>query len=237
MITAKKLLFTAILSVILLPCCFAQTKAAHPANIPDADRLGETCAQILKMNSTEWVAYFLDQAAAAATEKPAISLRAIASYGKCYDGRTNRLAATLGKSGKGPLMGANGNFRDFERSLDDFTAKALSAVNAADDSPIAAYAHLFEKQFRYQFYQSYVQKDLLSRPLTPEESDEFSKAKNHLGEVLGLLPDAQLHSVHAAFREIFEGAPVSDVPKLELYRLAIFILAPAKDKPFAPPPF
>ena len=237
MITAKKFLFTVILSAIFLSCCFAQTKAAYPANIPDPDRLGETCAQILKMSSTAWVAHFVDQAAAAATEKPTITLRAIASYGKCYDVRTNRLAATLGKSGKGPLMGANGNFRDFQKVLDDFTAKALAAAKAADDSQKAAYAHLYEKQFRYQFYQSYVQKDLLSRPLTPEESDDFARAKNHFGEVLGLLPDAQLHSVHSRFREIFEGAPVSDVTKLELYRFAIFILAPAKDKPFALPPF
>ena len=222
--------------ILLLPYCSAQTRTARPAPA-DPDRLGQTCAQILKMTSSDWVAYFNQKSAQDTPQNPAEVIRAVAAYGKCYDERTKRLAATLGKSGKGPLMGANGNFRDFEAALEDFTTKALAATNSAPDSQKSAYAHLYEKQFRYQFYQSYVEKDLLSRPLTPEESDGYTKAKNHFGEVLGLLPDDKLHSVHAAFRQIFDASPVSDVTKLELYRFAIFLLAPAKDKPFSPPPF
>ena len=113
MITTKKLLFAAILSAVSLPSCFAQAKTAHSTAAPDPDRLGQTCAQILKMGSTEWISYSADKTAAPA-DKPGATLRAIASYGKCYEERTNHLAATLGKSGKGPLMGANGNFRDFQ---------------------------------------------------------------------------------------------------------------------------
>jgi hypothetical protein len=237
MITAQKLLCAAILSAIFLPSCFAQVKSAHPANAPDPDRLGQTCTQILKMSSFEWINYFADKTPSAATDKPAVTLRAIASYGKCYDERTNRLAATLGKTGKGPLMGANGNFRDFQKALDDFTTKALAATHKDPGTQSAAYAALYEKQFRYQFYQSYTQKDFLSRALTPEESDEIAKAKNRFGEVLGLLPDETLHSVHAAFRQIFDPAPVTNLTKLELYRFAIFVLAPTKDKPFSAPPF
>jgi hypothetical protein len=224
---------------ILLPYCCAQTKTAHPAPPPktDPDQLGLTCAQILKMTSSDWVAYFNQKSGQDTPQNSANVIRATTVYGKCYDERTKRLAATLGKNGKGPLMGANGNFRDFEAALHDFTTKALAATNSAPDSPKAAYAPLYEKQFRYQFYESYVEKDLLSRPLTPEESDGYTKAKNHFGEVLGLLPDEKLHSVHSAFRQIFDVGPVSDITKLELYRFAIFILAPAKDKPFSPPPF
>lgn len=221
---------------ILLPHCCAQIKTARPAPA-DPDRLGLTCAQILKMTSSEWVAYFNQKSGQDAPQNSANVIRAIAVYGKCYDERTKRLSATLAKSGKGPLMGATGNFRDFEAALQDFTTKALAATNSAPDSPKSAYAHLYEKQFRYQFCQSYLEKDLLSRLLTPEESDGYTKAKNHFGEVLGLLPDEKLHSVHSAFRQIFDVGPVSDVTKLELYRFAIFLLAPAKDKPFSPPPF
>ena len=224
-------------SLIFLPQCFAQTKTAVPHTSVDPDRLGQTCPQILKMGSGDWVAYFDQKSGQVVTPDSSGAIRALAVYGKCYDERTKRLAATLGKNGKGPLMGASGNFRDFEAALQDFTTKGLAATNSAPDSQKSAYAHLYEKQFRYQFYQSYVEKDLLSRPLTPEESDGYTKAKNHFGEVLGLLPDDKLHSVHAAFRQIFDAGSVSDVTKLELYRFAIFLLAPAKDKPFSPPPF
>lgn len=228
--------------LILLSNCQAQTKAAHPPPA-DPDRLGLTCAQILDKTSSDWISFSNEKSApadapSAASGSPAVTpVRAIAAYGKCYDARTARLAAMLGKMGKGPLMGANGNFRDFQASVDAFTAKCLGATKAADDSPKAAYAHLYEKQFRYQFYQSYAQRNPKSRALTPEESDELAKAKNRFGEVLGLLPDADMHSVHSAFRQIFDSGPVPDLTKLELYRYAIFLLAPAKDKPFSPPPF
>jgi hypothetical protein len=234
-ITTKKLLLVAILSAISLPSCFAQAKTALPATAPDPDRLGQTCAQILKMSSSEWISYSVDKTSTPA-DKPGATLHAIASYGKCYEERTNRLAATLGKTGKGPLMGANGNFRDFQKTLDDFTIKALAGTKTAEDSQKAAYVHLYEKQFRYQFYQSYAQKDFLTRPLTPDELDEMTKAKNRFGEVLGILPEESLHAVHAAFRQIFDAAPVTNLTKLEIYRYAIFVLAPSKDKPFSPPP-
>ena len=236
MITTKKLLFAAVLSAICLPSCFAQAKTAHPATAPDPDRLGQTCAQILKMSSTEWISYSADKTGTPA-DKPEATLHAIASYGKCYEERTNHLAAALGKSGKGPLMGANGNFRDFQKALDDFNLKAFAGTKTAEDSQKAAYVRLYEKQFRYQFYQSYSQKDFLALPLTPDELDEMTKAKNRFGEVLGILPEESLHSVHAAFRQVFDAAPVSNLTKLEIYRYAIFVLAPSKDKPFAPPPF
>lgn len=189
------------------------------------------------MSSSDWTLNFLDKTGLVAVDNPSGILRAIAVYGKCYDERTNHLVSSLGKMGKGPLMGANGNFRDFQKALDDFTVRALAATHKEPGTQPAAYATLYEKHFRYQFYQSYAQKDLLSRPLTPEESDELAKAKNRFAEVLGLLPDETLHPVHTAFRQIFDAAPVSDLTKLELYRYAIFILAPQKDKPSSPPPF
>jgi hypothetical protein len=225
-----------VILVFLAQPLFAQNKTALQPS-PDADRLGQTCAQILKMSSSDWIAYFKGKSSPTASNNESGVIRAIAAYGKCYEERTNRLAAALKTSGKGPFMGANGNFRDFQKALDDFTTKALAATHKEPGTESAAYAALYLKQFRYQFYQGYAQKDLLSRPLTPEESDDYAKAKNHFGEVLGLLPDETLHPVHAAFRQVFDAGPVSEVTKLELYRFAIFLLAPPKDKPFSPPPF
>ena len=81
-----------------------------------------SCAQILQMTSSEWIAKItsIDDSTADG------NLRGIRVYGNCYDQRTDRLAASLAKSGKGPLMGARGNFRDFEQSLQSFTKEGYS---------------------------------------------------------------------------------------------------------------
>ena len=221
---------------LLVPVAGAQTKATRPKP-GEPGRLGLTCAQILQKTSQEWVAYFNEKAAPAGADSTSTTLRAIAAYDKCYDARTNRLATVLGRSGKGPLMGARGNFADFQKALDALTAKALAASDKKPGTPDAVYSGLYEKQFRYQFYESYTQKSPIARPLTADESIEFSKAKNRFGELLGLLPEDQAHIVHAAFSEIFVSGAVNDVTKLEVYRYAIFLLESPKDTPFSPPPF
>ena len=231
-----KTIFVVMIAVYLTHATTTQTKTAQP-NPGDADRLGLTCAQILQKSSQDWIAYFNDRTGLTAVNEATSVLPPIASYGKCYDARTNHLAATLGKSGKGPLMGARGNFGDFQKALDDFMAKALAAANKQPGTVQAAYAGLYEKQFRYEFYQKYTQKNSTARPLTPEEAEEFSKAKNRFGELLGLLPEDQAHLVHAAFSEIFVSGAVNDVTKLEVYRYAIFLLESPKDNRFSPPPF
>jgi hypothetical protein len=231
-------LFSALLIVLMLtPPGFPQAKPAQTKASADADRLGLTCAQILQMTSTAWVVHFAEKTSAPNNAASLAAVRAMTAYGKCYEARTNQLAASLGKSGRGPLMGALGNFRDFQKALDDFTAKALAASNKAPGTPEAAYAALYEKQFRYEFYQRYELRLSENRALTAEESAEYSKAKNHFGEFLGLLPEDQAHIIHGAFSQIFDGGPVSDVTKLEIYRFAISVLESPKDKPFSSPPF
>lgn len=230
-------LFSALLiSLVLVPAGFPQAKPAQ-TKAADADRLGLTCTQILQMTSTAWVAQFAEKAGTSNNAAGVPTVRAIAVYGKCYEARTSQVAASLGKSGRGPLMGALGNFRDFQQALDDFTVKALAASSKAPGTQDAAYAALYEKQFRYEFYQKYALRLSENRPLTAEEAAEYSKAKNRFGEFLGLLPEDQAHIIHAAFSHIFDSGPVSDVTKLELYRFAISVLESPKDKPFAPPPF
>ncbi len=197
------------------------------------DRLGLTCTQILEMPSNDWVKKFNSAKDASAPS----TIQAIAVYGKCYDARTTRLAAALGKSGKGPLMGARGNFRDFEKVLNDFSAKALGATDPPADELKKAYAALYEKQFRYEFYRQYEQNNFNPPPLTPEESLDFTKSKNHFGELLGLLPEDKTHELHAAFGEIFAAGGVPDPTKVAVYRYCIFLLEPPSAEPFSPPPF
>jgi hypothetical protein len=232
-----KLISAFTLSLLLASASFAQAKPAQTKAGGDADRLGLTCAQILQMTSTAWVADFAEKAGTPSNTAAPVAVRAITAYGKCYEARTNQLAATLGKSGRSPLMGALGNFRDFQKALDDFTTKALAVSDKQPGSQEAAYAGLYEKQFRYEFYQRYEQRISGGRPLTAEEAAEYSKAKNRFGEFLGLLPEDKAHIIHSAFSQIFDGGPVTDVTKLELYRFAISVLQSPKDKPFSPPPF
>ena len=185
------------------------------------------------MSSTDWIKKFT--AAKDATEPSTI--QAISTYGKCYDARTTRLAASLGKSGKGPLMGARGNFGDFDHALNDFTAKALAATDPPADAQKKAYAALYAKQFRYDFYREYQQKNFNPPPFTPEESDAFTKAKNHFGELLGLLPEDKMHELHRSFGEIFAAGGVPDATKFAVYRYAIFLLESPSETPYSPPPF
>jgi hypothetical protein len=246
-----------------------------------ADQLGMSCAQILQMSSTDWIARFHEKTSqtkdanrggenneneagkpSAGTPEPQVTLRAIAAYGKCYDARTDRLAASFGKAGKGPLMGARGNFGDFEAALKNFTAIALSVTQPPDDAVETAYAALYEKQFRYAFYQSYQQKpakqpspastgvrsaaagaETTATPTTDQPAsatritDPMTLAKNRFGDFLAALPEDKRRQVHVAFGEIFDKGPLADQWKLDIYRYAISILESPKDKPFSPPPF
>lgn len=191
------------------------------------------CANMLEKSSSDWVAQYI--AAHSASQDDTVA--AINAYAKCYDARTSRFAASLGKSGKGPLMGANGNFRDFQAALKDFSTKALADTIPPADPVRAAYASLYALGFRYEFLQGYnTKKDAQSGTLTPEQDDEMAKAKNRFGELLGLLKMDQFHEVHSAFSKVLE-VQISDVTKLEVYRYGIFILARPGEKPFSPPPF
>jgi hypothetical protein len=222
-------------SFLLSPCTIASPQATKPQS-PNPDRLGFTCTRILQMTSTQWVAHFTAQKGNKTGEDTPSPLRAIAAYGKCYDARTDRLAATLGKNGTGPLMGANGNFRDFEQAVKSFMAKALAITDPPADELKSAYVALYEKQFRYEFLRTYRRKNSPSNPLTPEELEETGNAKTQFGQELDALPTDKMRELHAAFSGIFD-APMSDSMKLQVYRFAIFVLEPPSAKPFSPPPF
>jgi hypothetical protein len=252
-----------LLAVLLSAVPQATRAQTRPSQNTERDRLGMTCSQILAMTSADWVAHFNDKLGEKAMNEMKTDLegtvRGLAVYGQCYDARTNRLSASLGKSGKDPLMGARGNFRDFELAVDEFAAKSLMAIDPPADDVKRAYAALYKKQFRYIFYQSYEPKksnptaapankpaeptsppvpgQSTSQPQQNAPVSEMTRAKNRFGELLDTLPDEKLREIHKAFGKIFSGGPVSDDMKLEVYRYAIFCLEPSSAAPFSPPPF
>ena len=145
-------------AVALAASCAAFAQAQSAKSSPAAgnrDQLGMTCAQILALNSSDWVAQFNQKGGETSGAGPSQekTVRGIGVYGKCYDARTDRLAAAAGRKGTAPLMGARGNFRDFAEALENFTAKALAANDPPADAVKTAYARLYEKQFRYEFYE------------------------------------------------------------------------------------
>jgi hypothetical protein len=238
---------------MLAACVFVKAQVHTKQSSAVADRLGMTCAQLLAMNSTDWVAKFTS----AKDTTPENTILAIEAYGKCYDARTTSLSASLGKQGKGPLMGARGNFGDFESALKNFTAKALAGNQQPAGSVKTAYASMYEKQFRYAFYQSYsgrfgkhswsatngagdapadasgTDPNSAAKP----DTDPMTLAKNRFGELLAAMAGDKRHEIHAAFGQIFERSPIGEQWKLEIYRYAIFLLEPPSGKPFSTPPF
>lgn len=225
-------LFVSLLLAHGSPAQAQHARARRAASPVAADRLGLTCSQILAMTSADWVAKFKKENDSA----PGSTARAAAVYGRCYDERTARLVAQITRKRAGPSKNARANFLGFEDAVSAFTKIAVADAQPAPDAAKVAFIDLYAKQFRYEFYREYEEKNL-QPPLSPAEDLQFTKAKNRFGELLGLLPDAKAHQVHAAFGEIVGLHQVSMAMKLALYRYAIFILEPPSGKPFASPPF
>lgn len=162
---------TALPAFVLAVCSYsnaqtppAQAPPAH-APTPEKDRAGLTCAQILKMTSTDWMDYYGKKTGLIFLNMPYDLLNANAAYGKCYDARTDALAASLARTGKGPNKAARDEFASFESDLKQFETKALANAKPANDSQRKSYADLYEKEFRYEFYKEYEEKTF--RPVKP----------------------------------------------------------------------
>jgi hypothetical protein len=210
----------------------AQTRTTQG---PDPDRVGLSCAQILAMSSSEWVAKF--NSARGAT--PEATVRAVHVYGQCYDARTDRLAVSLGKSGRGPRMVARKEFTKLEEALNDFSEKALAATDPPADMVKTAEAELYKKHFRYLFYGDYVEHlshdEIFSA--TSEDAGDIGKAKNHFGELLDTLPGDKLRQVHEAFAIVLNQAAFGKNMKLQIYLYAIYCVDPSSAAPLSHPPF
>src|ERR1700684_3306163 len=75
-----------------------QTQKKHPAPAANANPELMPCGQILAMSSTDYIGKTM------AVNDSALDgqLRGARKYGSCYDARTDALAASLERSGKGP---------------------------------------------------------------------------------------------------------------------------------------
>ena len=131
------------------------------------DQLGLSCQQILNWTSTEWIEQFSEKTRNGPADPVDDQRRALAAYGACYDARTDALAASLARRGKGPTKAARADFASFESALKSFTAKALGDARAPSPSAKSEYANLYEKQFRREFYEEYRAKTLMSAPPSP----------------------------------------------------------------------
>ena len=239
--------------LLILPAGVVCSQSAPKPKV-EADRLGLTCAQILKMSSAEWIADFNEKAHVASADGGAGAVRAAAAYGACYDARTDGLAASLARSGKGPSKSARRDFAEFEAALKEFADKALADAQPAANAQKRVLAGLYEKQFRYEFYQGYEPKKAsaadAAKKLPPRAApaatakkspvasddaddaassnvDEMTKAKNRFGELLGALPDEKLHELHAAFGSVVGLHELDNATRLGVYRYAIFLLEPS----------
>jgi hypothetical protein len=226
----------------------AQAQAA-PELRQDPDRPAPTCAKILLMTSSEWIA----NVTAIHDSSEDGLLRGVRLYGDCYDARTKRLAVALSKSGRSPSAGARDDFKEFESAIKDFTSKALAMSDPPADKVKTAYAALYEKQFRYEFYESYEpQTPAVGTPARkaaaknnspsadstsakasappdkagPSDADDMTKAKNRFGELLDALTEENRHSVHEVFGDILGLHPTTSATELAVYRYAIFVLEP-----------
>jgi len=152
----------------------AQTHPAHRTAIgrASADDLGKTCYEILQMSSSDWVTKYK----AAKSSDSDATMRAIAVYGACYDRRTDELAAKLARTDKGPSPRERANFQSVEKAVKAFTAKALAEAQSPGDPAKAAYAGLYEKEFRYEFYEAYE-----PRPVTPAAGNKPNEAGAEVG--------------------------------------------------------
>jgi len=241
---------TVLLVLVAAPRSQGQTQSRPAQN---TDELGMTCAKVLALPSSDYIAKYV----AINDSNLDGQLRGIGRYGKCYDARTDSIAALLAR--KGPTKAARDNFAAFESALKNFTAKALAAVPPAPGTAREAYANLYEKQFRREFYAQYELKAAPAakpaatappsgaKPTVPtaptadertrSDADPVTQAKNHFGKILNALPEDKMHDLHAAFGEVIGPHALSEAMRLAVYRYAIFLLEPPSAKPFAPPPF
>ncbi|HXZ11259.1 MAG TPA: hypothetical protein VEG64_02600 [Candidatus Sulfotelmatobacter sp.] len=231
--------------VLFSPFAYGQAKTQQKKSA-DPDRLGLTCKEILAMSSSEWIAKLVAMNDSIVDG----NLRGIRVYGDCYDERTAHLANALVEKHKGPPPAARKTFAAFDQALKDFTALALESTKPPAVGVKEAYAGLYEKHFRYDFYVSFEQKAALATTAPPaspsvqqpaektaKELDPLTTAKNHFGELFGMLPDEKIHEVHAAFGKVLAATEGNNETKLAVYRYAIFVLEPPSAEPYSPPPF
>nr|MDQ2995122.1 hypothetical protein [Pseudomonadota bacterium] len=136
------------------------------------------CEIVLSQNSEEWVNTYTKAFGDTTLER----VKGIYRYGVCYDQKLANIEASLRGQGKGPLMGANGDFKDFEAARKAFVNKAMAVcgVDGTYQRIMRANADLYGKQFTYYFYQQYLPKPDLPKVNTAAEI----KAQQKLASII-----------------------------------------------------
>lgn len=175
------------------------------------------CNKVMSTPSKQWIT------------KQKNLLDGIHRYSDCYQGKLDDTLRQLNASGKGPLMGANGDFRDMQASLQKFTDAGLAAIQA--DDAHRAYVALYQQQFRNYFYQSYQ-----SQPKLPKATPVQVKVAEAIFEKeLNQLPQAA--DLKKLFNDFYSDATNLGMPTVEIYRHAAFVLQKSDSKMSIPAPF
>jgi len=202
--------------------------AGSSAQLPDM----RSCDQVLKMSSRD----FINQYTQAHGDNTIEKINAIYQYNDCYSQHLDALRTQLNKSGRHPLMGANANFGDFEKALNDFTTTALGfcSPQSSFKRVTAAYAMLYQQQFRQLFYQQFQPK--AKQPAVNPKAISAAKAK--LEDLINRLPKNQIEVANKTFSAYFEAAVKGvKLPAQPVYEYAIMLLQSPTDKPYSSPPF
>ena len=166
----------------------------------------------------------------------------ISQYANCIDKNNKDLYAQMLKSGNYPLMGANGNFRDFTQALQHFTTLALKTTSTGGswDNLQAAYVKLYQKQFTLLFYAPYLGKTsnpVLTR-LHSTKRPDLNTTKAYYKKIMSRFTPAQQQALSNSFNQMLSLATAENRFKEEyVYDYAIYILQPMSDSLFSPPPF
>lgn len=192
------------------------------------------CNIVLSQNSSDWVRTYVK----AYGDNTLEQVKAIYQYGVCYDQKLVALKQKLNAQNKSPLMGAAGNFRDFEAARTAMVEKALAVcgIDGSFKRIMRANADLYGKQFQYYFYQRYLEKpDLPKLNLAAQ-----NKAKEKLNSIVSAMEKSgqdckQIKLTLAAY--IKEGIEVNQLPAQQIYEYPIMLLQSLEEPPYSEPPF
>ncbi len=175
------------------------------------------CNKVMSSPSKDWIA------------KQKVILDGIKQYSDCYQGKLDDTLRKLNDSGKGPLMGANGDFRDMQSALQAFTDAGLTAIQANDVH--RAYVSLYQQQFRNYFYQAYQSPSKLPKATVEQVNVAKAIFENELNTL------SQATDLRKLFNDFYNEATNLGMPTVEIYRHAAFVLQKPDSKITIPAPF
>lgn len=161
---------------------------------------------------------------------------ALTQYGNCVDQDIQKLHTKILNTQNYPLMGANGDFRDFSTALDNFTTLALSVKN---DRILTAYTQLYKKQFTLLFYASYINNttDPLLERLSDNPKPNLKELKAYFEKTLLAYSPQQRKALSTAFQKMISQSDFGKTYQNAVYVYALSILEQPSDGTFITDPF